>query len=84
MVLACYVATSNVNCQDFWHLDARCSNHMCDKKELFSQLNESVWDEVNFGNKSKVSIIDKGNVKICSKDDTNVNIENVFFVPDLF
>ena len=26
----------------------------------------------------------KGNVKICSKDGTNVTITNVFFVPDIF
>ena len=36
-----------------------------------------------FGNKFKVSIIDKGNAKICSKDGTNVTIADVFFVLDL-
>ena len=57
---------------------------MCDKKTLFSQLNESVYDEVNFGNKSKVLIMGKSNVKICSKDSIDVTIVDVFFVPNLF
>ena len=57
---------------------------MCGKKELFSQLDESIWGDVNFGNKSKVSIIGKGNVKIRSKDGTDVTIANVFFASNLF
>ena len=57
---------------------------MCDKKTLFSQLYELVYDEVNFGNKSKVLIMDKSNVKICSKDSIDVTIVDVFFVPNLF
>ena len=57
---------------------------MCDKKELFLQLDESIRGDVNFGNKSKVLIMGKGNVKIYSKDDTGVTIADVFFVLDLF
>ena len=57
---------------------------MCSKKELFTQLDESVWGEVNFGNKSKVSIIGKGNIKIHSKDGTDVTITDVTFVLDIF
>ena len=57
---------------------------MCDKKTLFSQLYELVYDEVNFGNKSKVLIMDKSNVKIYSKDSIDVTIVDIFFVPNLF
>ena len=57
---------------------------MCSKKELFSQLDESIRDDINFGNKSKVLIMGKGNVKICSKDGTDVTIADVFFVLNLF
>ena len=57
---------------------------MCGKKELFSQLNESIRYDVNFRNKSKVSIMGKGNVKIHSKDGTDVTIADAFFVLDLF
>ena len=38
LVLDCNVATSNVDQQDVWYFDTRCSNHMCSKKELFLQL----------------------------------------------
>ena len=79
LVLACNVATSNVDRQDARYLDTWCSNHMCGKKELFSQLDESIWGNVNFGNKSKVLIMGKGNVKIRSKDGTNFTILDVFF-----
>ena len=82
--LPCNVATSNVVYQDVWYLDVGCSNHMSGKKELFSHLDESVWGKVNFGNKSKVLIMGKGNVKICSKVGIDVTIVNVFFVPNLF
>ena len=78
------MATSNVDQQDVWYLDTGCSNHMCDKKELFSQLDESIQGDVNFGNKSKVSIMGKCNVKIRSKDGTDVTIVDVFFVPCIF
>ena len=46
-------------------------------------MNKSII-EVNFGNKSKDSIMGKGNIKICSKDSTNVTIANIFFILDIF
>ena len=52
---------------------------MCNKKKKISQLDESIQGNVNFGNKSKVSIMGKGNVKIHSKDGTDVTIVDVFF-----
>lgn len=39
--------------ENIWFLDTGCSNHMCGRKELFSELDESVHSEVTFGNKSK-------------------------------
>ena len=46
-------------------------------------MNKSII-EVNFGNKSKDSIMGKGNIKICSKNSTNVTIANIFFILDFF
>ena len=76
----------HISCRDAPILDILIlgSNHMCSKKELFSQLDESIRDDINFGNKSKVLIMGKGNVKICSKDGTDVTIADVFFVLNLF
>ena len=49
------------------------------RKKLFSQLNELVGSEVNFGKKSKVSIIAKGNINKHSKDGANFTKVDVFF-----
>ena len=57
---------------------------MCGKKEQFPQLDELVRGEINFGSKSKVLIMGKVNIKTHFKDDTDVTIVNVFFVPNLF
>lgn len=57
---------------------------MCGKKELFSQLDESLSGKFNFGNKSKILIMGKSNVKIYSKDGNDVTIANVFFILDFF
>ena len=51
---------------------------MCGQKNLFSQLNELVGSEVNFGNKSKVSIIGRGNINKHSKDGANFTKVDVF------
>ena len=56
---------------------------MCGKNELSSHLDESKHGEVNFKNKLKCPIISKDNINIQSKNDTNVTIVNVCFVPRL-
>ena len=53
------------------------------KKELFSQLNELLQGEVNFGNKFKVSIMNKSNVKICFKDGTML-LQQMYFLFQIF
>lgn len=57
---------------------------MCGRKDLFSKLDESVLGEVNFGNKLKVFMMGKGDIKIQPKDGTDITIANVFFLPALF
>lgn len=76
---------SNVLLEDEnrWFLDTGCSNHMCGRKELFSELDESVRSEVTFGNKTKVPIMGKGTISIQLKDGTHNFISDVFFVPEL-
>ena len=84
VVLACKKDDSSIVDTNIWYLDTGCSNHMSGRKELFSQLDETVCGEVNFGNKSKVLVMGKGNINIKSKDGTNVTVADVFFVPGLF
>ncbi|KAG6485151.1 hypothetical protein ZIOFF_053680 [Zingiber officinale] len=45
--------------ENVWFLNPGCSNHMCGRKELFSELDESIQLEVTFGNKTKVPIFRK-------------------------
>ncbi|KAL3755900.1 hypothetical protein ACJRO7_002879 [Eucalyptus globulus] len=84
VVLACQMDDSSTMDTKIWYLDTGCSNHMCGQKELFSKLDETVRGEVNFGNKSKILVMGKGNIDINSKDGTNVTIADVYFVPGLF
>ena len=41
-----YVNMNKANKEDMWFLDSRCSNHMCGKKEYFSNFDGSFRDSV--------------------------------------
>ncbi|KAG6471756.1 hypothetical protein ZIOFF_069202 [Zingiber officinale] len=51
------VAEENKNSD--WYLDSGCSNHMCGKKEDFSDLDESFRSTVKFGNNQVVPVMGK-------------------------
>jgi len=51
-----------------WYLDTSASNHMCGKRSIFVDLDESVSDNVSFGDNSKTPIKDKGKILILLKD----------------
>lgn len=42
------------NDKDVWCLDTGVSNHMCRKRSMFMELDESVNDQVTFGDRSKI------------------------------
>ncbi|KAG6513031.1 hypothetical protein ZIOFF_031177 [Zingiber officinale] len=69
--------------ENVWFLDTGCSNHMCGRRELFSELDESIQSEVTFGNKTKVPILGKGKIYIQLKDGSQNFIFDVFYVPEL-
>ncbi|XP_077221918.1 uncharacterized protein LOC143855721 [Tasmannia lanceolata] len=46
LLLSCDGDTGN---QDAWYLDTGASNHMCGRKELFVELDESLRGQVSFG-----------------------------------
>lgn len=39
-----------------WDLDAESSNHMCGSKRIYFELDESMTDNVTFGDSSKVPL----------------------------
>ncbi|XP_058110887.1 uncharacterized protein LOC131253765 [Magnolia sinica] len=46
--------------KNMWYLDTGCNDHMCGDKSLFSTLDESIRDNVKFGDNFKVSVMGKG------------------------
>ncbi|KAK2969266.1 hypothetical protein RJ640_006259 [Escallonia rubra] len=51
----------NEECKkNVWYLDTGASNHMCGRKELFTDLDETIKGEVTFGDSSKTPVKGKG------------------------
>ena len=82
MLLMVYVEEKKISSAEVWFLDSGCNNHMCGKKELFSDLNENFRETVKLGNNSSMTVMGKGNVRIRVNGNTQV-ITSVFYVPDL-
>jgi len=77
-----YVDHNEAKREDVWFMDSGCSNHMCEDKTLFSDLNESFTQMVKLGNNSKMSLRGKGNVRLLVSGVVHV-VTEVFYVPEL-
>ena len=82
MLLMSYVDTKESNKEELWFLDSGCSNHMCGKKEIFIDLDETFRKSVKMGNNSSLAVLGKGNVRMEVNGIKQV-ITGVFYVPDL-
>ncbi|XP_048424652.1 uncharacterized protein LOC125470151 [Pyrus x bretschneideri] len=81
VLLAC---KNNDGDQDYtWYLDTDASNHMCGRISIFVELNESVNDNVSFGDESKIPVKGKGNILIPLKNGGHQLISNVYYVPNM-
>jgi len=82
MLLMAYVEEKKISSTEVWFLDSGCNNHMCRKKELFSDLDKNFIETVKLGKNSSITVMGKGNVRIKVNENTQV-ITGVFYVPDL-
>ncbi|KAA8549201.1 hypothetical protein F0562_000885 [Nyssa sinensis] len=82
MLLMAYVDMNKANKEDMWFLDLGCSNHMCGKKEYFSDFDGSFRDSVKLGNNSSMVVTGKGNVRLQVNGIVQI-ITEVFYMPEL-
>ncbi|KAK2989425.1 hypothetical protein RJ640_017680 [Escallonia rubra] len=74
----------NEECKkNVWYLDTGASNHMCGRKELFTDLDETIKGEVTFGDSSKTPVKGKGKLMITLKNGDRRFISDVYYVPAL-
>lgn len=71
------------NKEDVWYLDTGASNHMCGRKHMFVDLDETPQGNISFGDLSKVPIKGRGNILIKLKNGGHSYITDVFYVPDI-
>ena len=77
-----YVDDEKKNKEDLWYLGSGCSNHMCGKKDCFSDLDASFRESVKLGNNSSMAVYGKGNIRLQVNGVVQI-ITGVFYVPEL-
>ncbi|XP_021820433.1 uncharacterized protein LOC110762138 [Prunus avium] len=82
MLLMAYVDIKEDDREELWFLDSGCSNHMCGKKEMFTDFDDTFRKSVKLGNNSSLAVLGKGNVRMEVNGIMQV-ITEVFYVLDL-
>ncbi|KAL0420698.1 UNVERIFIED_CONTAM: hypothetical protein Slati_3092700 [Sesamum latifolium] len=82
MLLMAYVDVDATIKPDTWFLDSGCSNHMCGKKDYFTDFDENFSDTVKLGDNTSMVVAGKGNVRLKVNDMVQI-ITGVFYVPQL-
>lgn len=62
-------------------IDIGCSNHMCEKKEMFVDLDEVATAMAKFGDDRKILVKGKGNIVIRTRNEDHLIISDVYYVP---
>ncbi|XP_016646919.1 PREDICTED: uncharacterized protein LOC103328157 [Prunus mume] len=82
MLLMAYVDIKEDDREELWFLDSGCINHMCGKKEMFMDFDDTFRKSIKLGNSSSLAVLGKGNVRMEVNGIMQV-ITGVFYVPDL-
>lgn len=82
MLLMAFVETNNAKREEVWFLDSGCSNHMCGKRQCFSDFDGTYRHSVKLGNNTRMEVMGKGNIWLKLEGATQV-ITDVYYVPDL-
>jgi hypothetical protein len=78
------IATEDVGRSDTsWFLDSRASNHMCSRREYFSELDMSVRGFVKLGNDTTVEIEGRGTILFNCNSGEHLTLPEVYFIPKL-
>lgn len=62
---------------------SRASNHICDKKEKFIDLDENIQGNVSLGDSSKLDVEGKGKILLSLKNGKEDFIFTVYYVPNM-
>lgn len=82
MLLMAYVNDKEANKEELWFLNSGCSNHMCGKREFFSDFEGNFREKVKLGDNSSMDVMGKGNVRMLVNGFVQI-ITGVFYVPGL-
>ena len=77
-----YMNTNEADRGHILFLDSGCSNHMCGKRDIFSDLDNNFRESVKLGNDLGLTVIIKGNIRMEIKWMIQV-VTRVFYVPEL-
>lgn len=67
---------------DRWFLDSGATQHMCNNKSLFTNL-ESFNTTIKIANNTNMAAIGRGDIKLTTQDGTTFSLLNVLYVPKL-
>lgn len=68
---------------NFWYLDNGASNHVMGSRTKFKEIDKKVTGQVRFGEGSKVEIKGKGSMVFKCKNEEEVVLSDVYYVPAL-
>jgi len=70
LLLMDLVEENKIKRNDAWFLDSRCSNYIHGDKEMFSNVVKEHNHYVKYGNKSRMFVVEKDNVRLVINDTT--------------